>query len=138
MGELFRYAPYYQTDPQVDAGRCRASVYVEGGRGRNHQCMRKPLDGSEWCRQHSPEAIEVRRQKSHERFERDQERSPWRTIEKLREQLSSALALVENAYRGGVHAGANCVQPGASLVLVSVDELWSFSETKKRLEELRG
>jgi len=84
---LFRYRPHGMYDAKVDQTRCVASV-SEPGRGIHiYQCNRKRQPGTEWCKQHSVEACEKRRQKGHDRYEESKKREPWYIAIKYREAL---------------------------------------------------
>jgi len=61
----------YNTDP--DFTKCCRNVYASSPFGFSYQCKRRNGHGPDgaYCKQHSPEAVEMRRQKEQERFFKD-------------------------------------------------------------------
>jgi hypothetical protein len=78
----------------VDMERCREEVYLREGWGRFAQCARKKaveVGGIGYCKQHSPEALEKRKEQSRARMARDleqierQHRRPYEYMETLQQ-----------------------------------------------------
>lgn len=76
----FDYTQGDRWDAPVNVARCRASVAYGGRNPRFHQCHRKPVGGSKYCKQHSPEAAQARRDASDRRY-----KEQWQQHEKNRE-----------------------------------------------------
>lgn len=66
------FTPHWSYE-RVDDTRCRASVHNGGRDVGFHQCLRKPLEGEKYCKQHSPEAETARREAGERRYKEQQE-----------------------------------------------------------------
>ena len=61
----------HQRKETYDPGKCQQEVYVsEGGWPRYYQCSRRPLAGTQHCKQHQPDAIEARRAEADKRHQK--------------------------------------------------------------------
>jgi hypothetical protein len=65
---------------------CKAEVY-DPLRWKHFGCRRKASkDG--FCKQHHPDSVAERQRKRDEKYELEQQKSPWATIEKLKNRIA--------------------------------------------------
>jgi len=70
-----------------NAEKCKERVFPSGmAFPRAHQCTRAASkDG--YCKTHHPDAVAARKAKSEERWNKQAELSPWRIIERQKEEI---------------------------------------------------
>lgn len=65
---------------RVDKSRCRAAVPEEGRGVGFRQCSRKPANGERYCKHHTPEAIQARRDANSKRWQERAEQEKRRNM----------------------------------------------------------
>jgi len=76
------------TNTPTQTERCQAMVQPGGYTTRRYRCSRKAV-AEGYCRQHSPEAVRARQERSEEIAERNFQRSPYMMQRRAEEQAES-------------------------------------------------
>lgn len=77
--------------------RCVKMVW-RAGQYRGHQCARLPMAGSTYCRQHTPEAEQARRDKSMADYEAKRKADPLRVTALALQAMREAARAVVDSY----------------------------------------
>ena len=81
----------------LDKSRCKQSVFSDSC-FNSYQCSRKIWkDG--FCKQHHPDTIAERRDKSEQKFREQQKKSPWRLLKKAKERITELEAELAEIHR---------------------------------------
>ena len=79
----------------MDETRCKEKVWERSGWPRAYQCNRKAVkDG--YCKQHHPDAVKEREDKSQQRYEENKRKSDWYRLGEVTKQYITIKAAAEN------------------------------------------